>query len=309
MILALLRRHGRRLLTLLTLLLPLVSMYVHGKPRDGSTLLERGLLRVSSPLVGVADGMLEAGIGVWTGYIDLIDVRARSVELEAQNRELLGEALRSRALAEELRRVKRLCEFRESRSELKTLPARVVGREVSQFFRVLRVRLDVEGSDAVKEGQAVVTHDGVVGRIEKLAGNYADVMLITDARSAAHTTISGKGVIGTARGKGKAGEFGAEFVHLERAEQQQAIEPGDAVLTTGHDRVFPPGLEIGHVATAAPSRQGPYIEYTLTPAVTFATLEEVLIVTGYEAPARDLPVPEAAKLPKVRTDPANVPDG
>ncbi len=309
MIRALLLRHHRRIFLVLVLVLPLLSMYVHGKPRQGSTLAERMLLRVTSPLAAATGAFEDALIGIWTGYVDLVGVRERNAALEAQNRELLGEALRSRALGEELRRVKRLCAFREAKSELRTVPARVVGREVSQFFRVLRVRLDVGAMDEVQEGQAVVTHDGVVGRIEKRSGDYADVMLVTDARSAAHATIAGKGVVGTARGKGKQKEFGVEFVHLDRAERQEPIEPGDAVLTTGHDRVFPAGLEIGHITEATPSRAGPYFEYTLTPAVTFATLEEVLIVVAHSAPAGDLPAPEAARKQRLRVDPANTPDG
>lgn len=309
MIRSLLLRHHRRILLVLVLVAPMLSMYFHGKPRSGSTAMERGLLRVTSPMAAATGALEDAIVGVWTGYVDLVGVSKRNAELEAQNRELLGEALRSRAQAEELRRVKRLCGFRAAKSELRTVPAKVVGREVSQFFRVLRVRLDIAEQTEVKEGLAVVTHDGVVGRIEKLAGDYADVMLVTDARSAAHATIAGKGVVGTARGKGKQKEFGVEFVHLDRAERQESILPGDAVLTTGHDRVFPAGLEIGHVTEASPSRSGPYFEYTLTPAVTFATLEEVLIVVAHSAPAGDLPAPEASRGRRLRVDPANTPDG
>jgi rod shape-determining protein MreC len=309
MIRELLQRHQRRLLLGTVLLLPLVSMYVHGKERSATTLAERALLRLTGPLAAGTDAALAAVVGVWTGYIDLIDVRARNRTLEQQNRELLGEALRSRALAEELGRVKQLCDFRGARRELETVPARVIGREVSQFFRVLRIRLEVEGAAQVREGQAVVTHDGVVGRVDKVAGPYADVMLITDARSAAHATVAGKGVVGTARGKGKGKEFGAEFVYLDRAEERAAVAPGDAVLTTGHDRVFPAGLEIGHVTAAPPTRSGPYFEFTLTPAVTFATLEEVLIVVRHTAAARDLPAPEARRRGRQRVDPANTPDG
>ncbi len=309
MIRDLILRHHRRLLLVIVLILPLLSMYAHGKPREGSTWLERALLQLTTPLVMATNGALGSVSGVWTGYVDLVAVRERNEVLEHENRELLGEALRSRALGVELVRVKRLCEFREVRRELQTIPARVVGRDVSQFFRVLRIRIDVEGSDTIVEGQAVVTADGVVGRIEKRSGNYADVMLITDARSAAHATIGGKGVVGTAKGRGKEKEFGVEFVHLDHAERHEKIEPGDAVVTTGHDRVFPPGLEIGHVAAAEPTRQGPYHEYTLTPAVAFATLEEVLVVVAHRAPERDVPVPEASRAPKLRIDPANTPDG
>ncbi len=309
MIWALLRRHQVRILSLTLLLLPLVSMYVHGKQRQDSTAIERGLLRLSSPVQGVTDGVISALGEAFRSYIDLVDVRARNVGLERENRELLGEALRSRAQGEELRRVKLLCGFREEHDELRSVPAKVVSREISQFFRVLRLQIDARDLKEVREGQAVVTHDGVVGRIERVGGDSADVMLITDARSAADATIAGKGVAGTARGKGKASEFGADFVHLERAEQAMPIEPGDAVLTSGHDKVFPPGLELGHVVATAPSRQGPYVGYALTPAVTFATLEEVLIIVGQQPGTSGLPAGQPRALPRVRSDPANIPDG
>ena len=189
------------------------------------------------------------------------------------------------------------------------MPARVVGREVSQFFRVIRIRLDTTGLPKLRVGMAVITHTGVVGRISKLSGEWADVMLITDSRSQTHATINGKGVVGTVRGKGQQKQFGVQFVHLDRAERRAPIEPGDAVTTTGHDRVFPPGLEIGHVASARSTQRGPYHEYTLTPAVVFSTLEEVLVVTGYRTAPTAKGAAPAPRRQRVRVDPANTPDG
>jgi rod shape-determining protein MreC len=256
--------------------------------------------------------MVEA-VRDWLGaYVLLTKTEARNRDLERENRILLGEALKSRAQAEELQRVKSLCGFREQRKGIETLPARVVGRDVSQFFQVVRLRLDTGGIADVREGLAVITHDGVVGRIEKVQGDWADVMLVTDARSQVHATVPGKGVVGSVRGKGKRNEFSSQFVYLDNAEQGVPLAQGDAVLTTGHDRVFPPGLEIGHIADTKATRQGPYHEFVLAPAVSYSNLEEVLVVTSYHAaPEDELPAKagDAPRPPPRRNvDPANTPD-
>ncbi len=215
----LLQRYRRTILLSLALALPLASMYYHGKTGDQSTIMEQTMLAVTAPGQAATDGALRSARELLDGYVLLTGVKTRNQELERENRILLGEALKSRALREELRRVKELCEFKASRKELTTIPARVIGREISQFFRVLRVRLEVGHSAPIREGLAVVSHNGVVGRLEKVSGDYADVMLVTDARSQVHATVAGKGVVGTVRGKGKRKEFGVEFVYLERADR------------------------------------------------------------------------------------------
>ncbi|MBI5610222.1 MAG: rod shape-determining protein MreC [Deltaproteobacteria bacterium] len=308
----LLTRYRQTLLLIVALVAPVASMYFHGKARKETSVIERGLLAVTSPVTRVSHDVV-AGVGdLLSAYVVLTLVEERNRELERENKILLGEALRSRTQAAELARIKQLCGFRERAKEFETVPARVVGRDVSQFFQVVRLRLDVEGAAGVREGQAVITHDGVVGRIEKLSGNWADVMLVTDARSQVHATVPGKGVVGSVRGRGKRNEFSAQFVHLDDAERGMPLGVGDAVYTTGHDRVFPAGLEIGHIAEGAPTRSGPYYEFVLAPAVSYATLEEVLVVVNYRGAmgeSEGKPAAEPSKPSGRRTiDPANTPD-
>jgi rod shape-determining protein MreC len=307
MIRELLARYHRSLLLALALVLPLGSLYYHGRDRVESSLLEQTLLAVTTPGQDATRAAIAALADMAEAYVLLVGVKAENRRLKAEQSQLIGEALRSRSLREELRRTKLLCGFREVRRDLRTMPARVVGHEVSRFFRVTRIRLEVEHLPGIATGQAVVTHDGVVGRIERVVGPFADVMLITDARSRVHASIVGKGVVGTVLGKGKAGEFSARFVYLERADQHAPISANDAVLKTGHDGVFPPGLELGHVTAARAVQEGLYQEYSLTPAVAVATVEEVLVVTGSAGSGRaDTLAPGGQGARSV--DPANAPD-
>lgn len=305
----LLQRYRQSLLLSLTLVLPIASMYWHGKERTESTWVERGLLAVTSPFTQVDHDVMEWLQRLTQRYLMLQEVQVRNETLERENKVLLGEALKSRAIVEELRRVKELCEFKSGHRDFTTIPARVLGRDVSQFFQVMRIKIDVEGLGGIKEGMAVITDDGVVGRIDRVSANFADVMLVTDARSQVHATVPGKGVIGSVKGNGKRNEFNAQFVHLDKIDRTVALSAGDAVLTTGHDRVFPAGLEIGHISDAPPTQSGPYQEFVLAPAVSYSTLEEVLIVVGYQGPdAEAVPPTPAETKSKRAVDPANTPD-
>jgi rod shape-determining protein MreC len=311
----LLQRYRQPIVLTLALALPLLSMYWHGKKRDTTTVVERGLMAVTAPGQGVAHGALEALRGLFRHYLLLTDVAQRNESLERENRQLLGEALRARALNEELHRVKQLCEFKTTRRELVTVPAQVVGRDLSQYFQVTRLQIDLQGLPQVKEGQAVITHDGVVGRIEHVSGAFADVLLATDARSQLHATIPGRGVVGTVKGNGKSNELVVQFLYLEQGVREAPVRAQDAVITTGHDHVFPAGLEIGHVAEPSGKLKGAYQEFTIVPAVSYAALEEVLIVVG-QAPAAagpasgapDAPAVDAGKPARRVVDPANTPD-
>ena len=282
----LLLRYRQKLVLGVVLISPVGSMYYHGKIRSDTSAAERAMMALTGPASSLSHDAVSEAKQMLSAYVLLTKTESRNRDLERENRILLGEALRTRTLAEELLRVKQLCEFRDQHRDFTTLPARVVGRDVSQVFQVVRLKIDIEGA-AVKEGQAVITHDGIVGRIEKVSGAFADVMLVTDARSNVHATVPGKGVVGSVSGKGKKGEFGAQFVYLDNAERAVPLIAGDAVLTTGHDRVFPAGLEIGHIADPKSTRQGPYHEFVLAPAVAYATLEEVLVVVDYRGAQTD----------------------
>jgi len=276
---ALFARYKNILVLALCLALPLVSVYFHGKRRTGHTVVEGVLLHVTGPIQSTTKGAVDGARGLASDYLMLVDVKRENHRLVRENEELLGEALRSRGLRADLSRLKETCEFREARRDLRTVVARVVLRDTTQNLRVLRIVIDATQFEDVKEGQAVITPAGVVGQISRVSGGYAEVMLATDARSQINATIVGKGVTGTAQGKGYKNEFGARFVYLERADREGRIERDDVVVTTGHDRVFPPGLEIGYISTDETKQTGLYHEFDLTPAVAFAMLEQVLVVT------------------------------
>ena len=103
-------RLHRPILIGLSLLLPVASMYFHGKPDRDTSLIEAALLRVTSPLQSGMRGMLGSVGESFDDYVVLTEVKERNAVLERDNQVLLGEALKSRALQEDPP-VKPLCDF------------------------------------------------------------------------------------------------------------------------------------------------------------------------------------------------------
>ena len=269
------RRYRTTAITFLVLTLPLFSLYFHGKRRAGNTPVETALLVMTSPVQAVAAEVMSTVEGVWSDYVWLVGLQEENDRLLREHEVLLGEALRAKKLLLENERLKKLLEFKKARTDIRTIAARVIGRDVSPYFRVVKVTLDTGTADDVQEGMPVITHEGVVGRISNTGAGWSDVMLAVDARSQINVTIAGKGVTGVLTGKGDRNEYGGKFSFLHRS---QPVEKDDTVVTSGHDKVFPPGLEVGYVASDVERQDGLYYVYDVTPAVNFSTLEEVLIV-------------------------------
>jgi rod shape-determining protein MreC len=165
-----------------------------------------------------------------------------------------------------------------------TLVARVIAIDASPYFRVARIQLD-RGEGLVKRGMPILTPEGVVGRVNRVAGDSSDILLSVDPRSAIDVIIprtGGRGIL-----KGKPGENGyrAAIEYLMHGEQ---AKEGDLVVTSGLGG-FPRDVPVGKVSRVVKSPAGLYEEVEVIPDVDFARLSEVLVVVA-PPPAPD---PEA----------------
>ena len=188
-----------------------------------------------------------------------------------------AEALRAKELGLENARLRALLDFKKARRDLRTVAAHVLAEDVSPFARVLRIHLDAGAEDGLREGMPVVAAEGLVGRVRQVSDGVGQVMLTVDARSSVNVKVAGKGVTGNLQGTGDEESYTARLTFLHKVDK---LEVGDAVVTSGHDRVFPPGIEVGYIRSLEERQRGLYYELQVAPAVNFSTLDEVLIVVG-----------------------------
>lgn len=213
---------------------------------------------------------IHSGSGnLWHNYFYLRGVRAENRELKAQIEKLRLEQVRLNEDAAQARRLQALLAFKEQFIS-QTLPAQVIGSGGSEQSRI--VYIDKGEHHGLKTDMAVITVDGIVGKVLKVFGSTAQVLLIDDQSSGVGAILEKSRLQGILRGT-PAGE-----VVLERIMSDNAVQPGEEVRTSGGDRIFPKGLPVGTVTRVG---NGPdlFLAIRVKPAANLSKLEEVLVVT------------------------------
>jgi len=122
---------------------------------------------------------------------------------------------------------------------------------------------------------AVITADGIVGKVlhaDPVDRHVAEVLLIDDQTSGVGAILEKTRLQGILRGTPS-----GELV-LEKVMSDETVSPGEQVLTSGGDRIFPKGLTVGQVTKVSPGTEV-FLNIRVRPAADLSRLEEVLVVT------------------------------
>jgi rod shape-determining protein MreC len=258
------------------LAIPFFFLNANLKDPESTNALDRTVLTISAPVQMVAATTARWFSGVWQDYVYLVDVKSENDRLRAENARLAEENRRLKPEALENRRLRSLLQLRE-RIGGELIGAQVVGRDVSHFFRVTRVRLDRGERDRVRPGMPVITSEGLVGQIRRVwDGRYSDVLLTVDRTSAIDVVIQRTGARGMLRGSGEDDRY---LAHIQYLRREDDIRVGDLVHTSGLGQRFPASILVGRVTRIVRREFGLYQEAEITPAVNFSSLDEVLILT------------------------------
>ncbi|MCL5676759.1 MAG: rod shape-determining protein MreC [Firmicutes bacterium] len=184
-------------------------------------------------------------------------------------------------------------------SPLRYKPADVIGRSSDNWFAT--VTISRGSGDGVTRDMAVVTEQGLVGRVFKVTGRTATVLLLTDRDSGTGSLVANSRDAGIARGQDQ------DELQLRFFNPEAQVEVGDQVLTSGLNSLFPKGIPVGQVTQV--TTQGLVKEASLRPAVDFHHLERVLVVTWSPADGMGLPplpAPSAAETGQPAPPPPGV---
>lgn len=171
-------------------------------------------------------------------------------------------------------RLRRLLNLPPGELEFTTVGARVVARDPGNWYKTLTI--DRGSTAGVKPDAVVLGAGGVVGRVIRVFPNTAEVLLLTDQRSAIGAMGQLSRDVGVLKGGGSNGE-GCRLVYLPRT---ATIRPGEIVVTSGLGGLFPKGLVLGQVVEVKSEEYGLGKFALVKPAVDLDHLEEVLVITG-----------------------------
>lgn len=208
----------------------------------------------------------------WSNYVDLRHVRQQNVALQ---QELTRLRIQQAALSEDAiqgRRLQALLGFRE-KYVVSTVAAQVIGASGNDQSHVLTI--DKGSNDGLRPDMAVITPDGIVGKLRDVFPTTAQVLEIDDQTSGAGVVLEStrmRAILhGTVAGR----------VEINNLTADSRIKPGEKVLTSGGDQIFPRGLPVGTIDSIAPDPEHqPYTAIVIHPAVNLNRVEEVLVITA-----------------------------
>jgi rod shape-determining protein MreC len=174
--------------------------------------------------------------------------------------------------AGQARRLQALLSFKEQFIS-DTLPAQVISTTGSDFSRA--VYIDKGSQDNLRPDMPVITPEGVVGKVFRVYPSSSLVLLISDPSSGVGVILEKSRLQGILKGAAS-----GETV-LQNVMSDERVNPGEKVLTSGGDRVFPKGLAVGTVAEVEPG-SGLFLRVRVKPAARLERLEEVLVITRIE---------------------------
>lgn len=279
------QRTGYLLVIVVVLHVVLISAQVQS--RSGVPVLEAAVFGVFSRIQGVASGGLAGVRDLWGSYFALRGVREENEQLRGQVAALEVQLQQQRALAARTERLQALLDLREQ-TALPTLAARIIAGNPNPGVRT--VTIDRGAADGVQENMAVIAPGGVVGRvIGPLASHASRVQFLIHGSAAAGALIERTRVGGMIVGVDR-----DPPMMLELVSNLADVLPGDRVVASGVDGIYPKGFAIGTVESATRG-EGLDQEIAVRPTVDFASLEDVLIVMVPERGVTPLDEPEGER--------------
>lgn len=212
------------------------------------------------------------GIGdirsVWNHYFALQNASRENEELRHENSTLKLQITQLQSKAAEADRLASLLKFRQSNVNVPMVAARVIGGSADTSSQT--VYLDRGERDGIRKNMGVITPDGVVGKVIESYRDTAQVLLLTDKESGVGAMLA------DSRIQGPVGGTGEPLLRMKYVSNDDQVNTGDRVVTSGMDRIFPRDLPVGTIADIKAGN--PFKQIRVRPAANLERLEEVFVL-------------------------------
>ena len=274
-----LNRYRNLTVLLVAIVAQLVLLAYQVKSNGEVRLIRVWAVSAVTPLARVIEAGRSGTVHFIRDYFVLLNVREENQRLKSDldRTKMDNQYLQSQLSTAD--RAKSLAIFQQQ-SPSKTIAAHVIGNTTGVGAKVVIV--DRGTGSGVQKGMAVITPDGIVGKVTSAYPTASFVLLITDPSFAAGVISQKNHVHGTLKGQGYS------TVIVDYVQNEQKVEPREQFFTSGDDRIFPKGLPVGEATVVREGKS--YKEIFVTPSGLQNGLEEVLIVTE----GVHMPIPEAA---------------
>ncbi len=253
----------------LFILIPVIAIDTSTRAPREYRFYDRVIVGLTSPIQSAISWTLDQIASSYENYIYLWHTHQDNIALLEENRKLLNSIAGLRETQQENIRFHKLLKF-EEKFNLQSVVARVIAKDISSEFRSIRINRGE--SSGIRQNMAVVTDEGIVGRVLRTTRNTSDIVTVLDLLSAVDAIVE------RSRARGIVEGLTDDTCQMKYTLRTDDIQPGDNLISSGLGGIFAKGMTVGTVSKVNRKPFGITQDVEVKPSVDFTKLEEVLVV-------------------------------
>lgn len=245
----------------------------------GSTPLDGAVKGLLTPISTAASHLKNGAAQLYSYLFRYEALAAENADLKEQLAQISNDARKLDAMTRENARLRAALELQQDHEDYKLVDAYIIDRDSRDWASTFTINRG--SASGLAEGMCVVTENGeVVGLITSVGSNYAVVTTVLDSSLEVSATIASTGYNGMVRGGYTAGLDG--YLRMDYLPTSAVIRNQDQVVTSG-STVYPRDLVLGRIIDAGYDDIGVAKYAVLEPAVNVSSIEQVFVITEYDA--------------------------
>lgn len=269
-------------MALVLVILSLALITVYFRESQGGTLhdLQSSGAKILHPFQVGADQVARPFRDLADWASGLADAKSENRTLHKQVDDLRRRLVANQTAVQENARLRALLSYVDGPSfpdDYRAVAVTVIARAPSEFDQ--RITISAGSANGLKLHDPVVTEEGLVGQVTKVAETAAQVTLVTDEAFA----VSVLDLATSATGVVRHGRAGSDTLVLDRVTKDQVVNPGDPLVTAGWrygklSSLFPRGIPFGTVSSVGQIDTDLYKQIQVRPLVDVSSLHSVIVL-------------------------------
>ena len=208
-------------------------------------------------------------------FLNFSEVKLENEELKKKNTKLANELIEYESLKDEVKRLREALNFTESKNNYKYVGVNIIGYSGNSLSDGYII--DKGSNDGIDKNMVVVSSKGLVGKVTKVASNFAIVQSILNENIAVavmdQQTREATGVL-----QGLSDKKDNNMTVVYNLPISSDVKEGDIIITSGLGKIYPKEIPVGTVVSVEEDNVRVMKSAVVEPFVNFNEVEELFVV-------------------------------